>query len=251
MKCKTIKTWLFVRWLCFNLSMKRGETMRKILLINPNSSEKMTTDIKDTVLQMQLPGIEITTVNMQRAPEMLESFGDYTRASYEVMEYLQNSNGNDGVLLACFGDPGLFALKEVAKVPLVGIAEASFSMALLLGYKFSIIAASQKAQPMMEQLVQSYGLENRVASVETLNLPIKEFLHNKELLQVALLNSGRRAINKGAEVLILGCAGMTMLGDETERILGLPVINPIKAGVVSLDAIIRGKFLISRLGLYA
>lgn len=225
--------------------------MRKILLINPNSSEKMTADIKNTVIQMQLSELEITTVKMQRAPEVLESFESYTKASYEVMEYLQQTKGYDGILLACFGDPGLFALKEITRVPLIGIAESSFAIAQLLGYKFSIMAASQKAKPMMDQLVKSYGLENRLASVETLDLAIEEFLHNKELLLDALLEAGKRAISRGAEVLIFGCAGMTMLGDDVERILGLPIIDPIKAGIVSLDAIIRGKFLISRAGLYS
>lgn len=225
--------------------------MRKILLINPNSSEKMTTDIKNTVVQMQLLDTEITTVKMQRAPEVLESFGDYTKASYEVMEFFQQIKGYDGILLACFGDPGLFALKEIAKIPLVGIAEASFAIAQLLGYKFSVMAASQKARPMMDQLIKSYGLENRVTSIETLNLPIEDFLYNKDLLLDDLLNAGKRAIGKGAEVLILGCAGMTMLGDDVQGILGVPVIDPIKAGIVSLDAIIKGNFSISKAGLYA
>jgi allantoin racemase len=240
-----------MRWLFFHLSSKRGETMRKILLINPNSSEKMTADINNTVTQMQLPDIEITTVKMKRAPEVLESFCDYTKASYEVMEFLQQIKGYDGILLACFGDPGLFALKEIAKVPLIGIAEASFAMAQLLGYKFSVMAASQKARPMMDQLIKSYGLGSRVTSIETLNLPIEEFLYDTEILLGALLNAGKQSICSGAEVLILGCAGMTMLGDEVQCTLGVPVIDPIKAGIVLLDAIIRGKFSISRVGLYS
>jgi allantoin racemase len=233
------------------LVIERGETMNKILLINPNSSEKMTTDIRDTVIRMKLPDIEITTAKMQHSPEVLESFGDYAVASYEVIGYLQQIKGYDGILLACFGDPGLFALKEIAEIPVIGIAEASFTMAQLLGYKFSVITASEKAKPMMDQLIKSYGLQNRTASIETLNLPIENFLQDRDLLLDTVLKAGKEAIAKGAEVLIFGCAGMTMLGDDVERILGLPVIDPIKAGVVLLDAIIKGKFSISKVGLYS
>lgn len=228
--------------------------MKQILLVNPNSSEKMTADIQKTVEDLLLPGYTVTVINTPGAPEVLESFTDYTVAGTEVirtLSELKNSGKHyDGVLLACFGDPSLYAIKEVCDVPVIGIAECAMSMALLLGFKFSILAASSKAKPMMESAVKQYGLEGRMASVETFNLNIENFVNDKEILRSCILNSAAAAKEKGAEILILGCAGMTMVGGEIEAEVGIPVIDPIKAGVVTLRAIIDAKLSVSKAGLY-
>lgn len=277
--------------------------MSRILVINPNSSEKMTADIQATVGSCCPQGLEAEVVRMEKSPEVLESFADYTSAAANVLEFLRNlgldggtaaqagfgagvgpdvcsgfsaavgsgcasgcaNRGNhteraafaapdgctyDGILLACFGDPGLYALKERAGIPVIGIAEASMSLALLLGFKFSIIAAVAKAKAMMENLVLSYGLSARLASVEALDLGITTFMNQEHLLKEAVLEGGRQAVRQGAEVLLLGCAGMTVLDAEVERELGVPVIDPVKAGVYMLRGIIDGGFPIARNGLY-
>lgn len=224
--------------------------MKKILVINPNSSEKMTYDITNTIDNLRISDFEITFMNNEEAPEVLESFTDYTIASFHTIKKIENVKDYDGILLACFGDPGLFALKEISNVPVIGIGEAAFALAQLLGYKFSIISASSKAKPMMEQMVLSYGLDKRMASVETLNLPIGDFLNDKELLLEKVLEKCRNAIVCGADVIIFGCAGMTMLGDEVEKELGVTVIDPIKAGIILLEAIVKADFKVSKTGLY-
>lgn len=228
--------------------------MKQILLINPNSSEKMTSDIQDTVSRLNIPDLAVTVVKMPDAPEVLESFVDYTVAGTEVIKYLNQLQPTgkqyDGVLLACFGDPCLYALKEICQVPVIGIAECAMSIALLLGFKFSILASSTKAKPMMEATVKAYGLEARMASVETFNLPIADFVNDKEVLRNSILNSSKAAKAKGAEVLLLGCAGMTMIGDEIEAQVGIPVIDPIKTGIVILNAILDAKLSVCKTGLY-
>jgi allantoin racemase len=229
--------------------------MKHILLINPNSSAKMTADIRATIAALPVPELDVTVVKMDRSPDVLESFADYTLAGRETIRYLENYGPKDrrydGVLLACFGDPCLQALKEIAAVPVIGIAEAAFSMALLMGFKFSILAASSKAKPMMEFLVKSYGLEGRMASVETFDLQITDFINDKDRLRESVRQASARAVAKGAEVLILGCAGMTMLGDELGNLAGIPVLDPIITGVATLNAMLQVNCVISHGGLYA
>ncbi|RCX09574.1 allantoin racemase [Anaerobacterium chartisolvens] len=226
--------------------------MKKYLVINPNSSQKMTEDIRRTIQGLGLPNSDAHVVCMEKAPPVLESFTDYTIAGAEAVKYVSegNAGGCSGILLACFGDPCLYALKECARVPVVGIAEASLSIALLLGFKFSIAAAASKARPMMESMVKGYGLESRMASVESLDLNIEDFINERELLENKLTECGKRAIQKGAEVLVLGCAGMTMISERVEKSLGIPVVDPVKAGMGALYAIAETGLCISRLGLY-
>lgn len=227
--------------------------MNRILVINPNSSTKMTEDIQETIQKFESEDWQFDVIRIEKSPLVLENFTDYTLAGANVLDYLEeNDTSNyDGILLACFGDPCLWALKEQVSIPVVGIAEASISLALLLGFKYSIIAAVPKAKAMMESLVMSYGLQDRMASVEALNVEICTFMEQKQLLEEAALACGERAIEKGAEVLVLGCAGMTILGDDVGEKLGIPVIDPIKAGLCTLKGIIDGGFEISKAGLFS
>lgn len=227
--------------------------MKKILVINPNSSIKMTEDIKATVEDLPKDEFEIDVIYMRNAPTVLESFQDYTLAGAEILKFLKTYNLNlySGILLACFGDPCLFAIKEAVDIPVIGIAEASFSRALLLGYRFSVIAASDKAVPMMESLIDSYCLQERNAGTMTLQTNIEAFLDNPVLLKEKLLDSIHRAKEKRAEVLILGCAGMTMVSkEELEEETGVEIINPIITGISTLKAIVLDNDSISKIGLY-
>lgn len=230
--------------------------MKKLLIINPNSSEEMTRDIRNTVAYAVDSEWSIDVVRMAGSPHVLESFSDYTLAGAQVITYLsqlqeQGPFHYDGVLLACMGDPCLYAVKEVCPVPLVGIAEAGISTALLAGYKFSILASSEKAKPMMESMVMTYGLTDRMASVETFALPIGAFMKDPEVLRSSIRNTVGSAVANGADVLLLGCAGMTMLSQELDTLADILIIDPIKAGVEQLKAMLRGGFSVSHVGLYA
>ena len=228
--------------------------MKRFLVINPNSSQKMTDDIRITIEKLNISQVHTDVVRMEKAPSVLESFEDYTIAGAEVIKYLASGiiaeQGYHGLLLACFGDPSLYALKEIAGIPVIGIAEASLSLALLLGFKYSIVAAASKAKPMMEVMVKGYGLENRMTSVECLDLNIETFINDQDLLEDKLTLCGKNAILKGAEVLVLGCAGMTIIDQKVAVKLGIPIIDPIKAGMVALNGITDAKLAISKLGLY-
>ncbi len=230
--------------------------MKKLLIINPNSSDKMTRDIRNTVSYGIDKEFSIYVTRTPNSPEVLESFADYTEAGREVIIFLREMAGRgtfpyDGVLLACMGDPCLYGVKEVCPVPLIGIAEAGISTALLTGYKFSILASSNKAKPMMESMVMTYGLTARLASVETFGVPIEDFMQDEERLCTYIRDASKRAVSHGADVLLLGCAGMTAVQDRLSELSDIPVIDPIKAGVEQLKAILRGGFPVSRNGLYA
>lgn len=224
-----------------------------LLVINPNSSTAMTRDIENTVSELGRKAFfDFEIRYMKDAPTVLESFADYTLAGACVLQQLtsQPVDGFDGVLLACFGDPALYALKEKVPLPVTGIAEASFSLALLLGYRFGILAASAKAKPMMESLVMSYGLQSRLAAVAALERPIEEFVGRPGSLEGLILEKCSQMKTDGAEVVILGCAGMTGISERIQRQTGLTVIDPVVAGCTALLQMIAGGFTLSRAGLY-
>ena len=194
-------------------------------------------------------------VNPELLAECKESCVVYDSAHMTLEEVLDvmcaaDARGEEVVRLHT-GDPCLYGVKEACPVPLVGIAEAGIAMATLCGAKFSILASSAKAKPMMESMVQQYGMNDRMASVETFDLPIEDFMKDRDLLCRKVKETADSASAKGAEVLLLGCAGMTMISDVLDGLTDIPAIDPIKAGVESLLAMLRGGFKISRAGLYA
>ena len=157
----------------------------------------------------------------------------------------------DGVLLACFGDPGLYALKEALGIPVVGIAEASLSFSLLLGARFAIVTALQKAVPMMRNMVNQYALGARMAGIYPLNMPVLDLDARREEACERLQEVVGLAVRDGAEVILLGCAGMTGFSEHVGRTHGVSIVDPIVAGIYALKMIVESGFNIAFNGLYA
>lgn len=222
-----------------------------LLVVNPNTSEVMTEDIRKTVERVRSPDTSVTVTGLDFGPEALESFYDYTLSGFGLCRLLEKEKERyHGILIACYGDPGLYAAKEICNCPVLGIAEASIAMSLLMGSRFSILAASEKAAPMMENMVRQYGMENRFAGVFPLNMSVLEAESNQEEAVKRLIEKGQKAVSKGAEVLILGCAGMTGFGGPVSEALGIPVLDPVETGYLALEMMCRGGYKTSKKGLY-
>ncbi|RYL92743.1 hypothetical protein EWI07_08745 [Sporolactobacillus sp. THM7-4] len=221
--------------------------MKKVLVINPNTSSTMTESIRQTVCSFQ-ENINVTVVNPPEGPESLESFYDYHIAAFEIIKLIQSRRTNyDGILISCFGDPGLYAVKEISDCLVVGIAEASLSASLLLGKKFSVITALKKAVPMMEDMITQYGFSCRCSGIRPVNLNVLE-IENRIFRK--FIKVGNECLRDGAEVIILGCASMTGLKDRMEEALGVPVIDPVQVGFQVLLMMIKAKMHTSKAGLY-
>ena len=222
----------------------------KLLIINPNTSETMTEDIRRTILMVKNKEIDIEVIHSDFGAESLESFYDYTLASFGMIRCLKKHvKDYDGILIACFGDPGLYTIEEISDCPVVGIAEASMGIANLLGAKFSILAASEKASPMMDYLVAGYGMQDRSAGTVAINMSVLDVEQNKEEAIEKLVNAGRIAKNRGAEVLILGCAGMTGISESVEKRLGIRVLDPVFIGYSVLEMLVTKNISVGKSGL--
>lgn len=222
-----------------------------LLVVNPNTSEAMTEDIRDTVERVRAPDTTVTVTSLDFGPEALESFYDYTLSAFGLCRLLEKEKDTyDGVLIACYGDPGLYAVKEICDCPVLGIAETSIAMSLLMGSRFSILAASEKAVPMMENMISQYGMDHRSAGVFPLNMSVLAAEANREETISRLIEAGRKAVSNGAEVLILGCAGMTGIGKPVSKALGIPVMDPVETAFLTLEMMCKGGLGTSKKGLY-
>jgi allantoin racemase len=225
--------------------------MPKALVINPNTSLAMTAEIEQTARKVfQSPWTCVVSA-APGGPESLESWSDYHLASIAILPLLENHSDADGIVLACFGDPGLFLLKETGKVPVVGIAEASMSMALLLGARFGILAGMRRAVELMDSMVHTYCLDARYAGTVPLNMRVLDFDKDRLATLDVLEQASRQLRSNGAEVLLLGCAGLTAFVDDLQSKVEMPVIDPVEAGCRMLRTICEAGLNTSHIGLYS
>lgn len=229
----------------------------RILLCNPNSTAFMTTACL-AMLQSTLPqDVTVTGFTAPKpAPSAIEgSFDNITSAAASARAIIPIADQFDAFLVACFSDHALTKmLREELSQPVVGIMEASLFVARTLGGRFGIIATSQRSQHTLEDAVRGYGLSGFCAGVRSCNLGVLELESKpeKEVLQI-MCEVGKQLVADGADVLALGCAGMTNMKAAVEEAVGgdVQVVDGVLAGVQHLAGLCRLRMSTAKRGMYA
>ena len=202
----------------------------KIMVINPNTSVSMTDHIREEVLRIKREDCEATVVCPERGPETIESAYDEAYAAPPTLELVKKANeeGYDAVVLACFSDPGLEAAKELSDILVVGIEEATLHAAAMLGAKFCIVTPRKQRIPSRAEHVHLRGLSHFLASVRSLDLSVAQTDADPALTKQRIFEVAGKAVEEdGAEVIIMGCAGMAGYSRELEERLGVRVLDPV------------------------
>jgi allantoin racemase len=226
----------------------------KIFVINPNTSVSMTDHIRKELARIRHTDTELTVRCPDKGPDTIESAYDEAFAIPPTLGLVQRANheGHDAVILACFSDPGLEAAKEVSTIPVIGIEESSLHMASMLGARFSIMTPRRQRIPSRREHVFMRGLEHFLASVRSLDLSVAETHTNPERTKVRLLEEAKKAVEEdGAEVIILGCAGMAGYAPEIEKKLGVKVIDPLAVALKVAEAMVDLGLAHSKIGLFS
>jgi allantoin racemase len=199
----------------------------RILVINPNTTQAMTDDIAAAAGRAAAPATEVDCVQPPAGPRSIECFTDEQVAGYHVLELVAGTRGRyDAYVIACYGDPAVAACREVADVPVIGIAEASFHLASLVAFKWSIVTVLPRVRPLMEELVHRNGMRSRCASIRCTPLTVLEIEEDMDRTRRMMLAEARAAIaDDGAEAICLGCAGLGPLDKPMQAELGVPVFD--------------------------
>lgn len=198
----------------------------------------MTVQIDTTAQAIKFPHTEIMTVQPETGPESLESFYDEYLAIPGILEQIIVDKTSDAFVIACWGDPGIEAAREITTKPVVGIAEASLYVANMLAAKWSVVTTLHRIRDMVEKTVQKTGLMDRCASVRTTRLSVLDTESDRLNTLKELTNISQLAIYEdGAEAICLGCAGMSGLAKALEDALGVPVIDSVAAAVKMAESL--------------
>ncbi len=199
----------------------------------------MTANINASAQAVKFPHTEITTVQPQAGPESIESFYDEYLAIPSILEQIILDTNSDAFILACWGDPGIEAAREITSKPVVGIAEASLYVANMVAAKWSVVTTLHRVRDMVEKTIQKTGFTDRCASVRTTKLSVLDTEQDRMATLNVLIEASQLAIQQdGAEAICLGCAGMSGLEQQLEDCLGVPVIDAVAAAVKMAESLV-------------
>lgn len=205
----------------------------RLHVINPNTSREMTYSIEQIATANVSGETEVLTTCPSHGPASIESYYDEYLAIPHVLAEVQRTEAmTDGYVLACWGDPGLDAVREVTTRPVVGIAEASMYAANAIAPRWSVVTTLRRSHHMVEAIVKKTGLMERCASIRCVDMPVLACEANPDAVLEGLVHMGKLALSDdGAEAIILGCAGMGGMAEYLSAELGVPCVDPVAAGV--------------------
>lgn len=208
----------------------------KIIVANPNSSTACTESI---MASAAASGIRretelIAVTNPKGTPAIDCTFSDYQSAWSLHREILDRVDEHqpDAVVVAGFGNLGVYGLKEVLTIPTLGMSETCMAIASTLGHKFTVLTTLLQYVPAMEDLVTLYGMQTKCASVRAIDVCVTDCVGQREQTLDLLEREAEKIMDQdGAEVLILGSGGLSGYSEDLEKRVGMTVLDPVRVTV--------------------
>lgn len=235
---------------------KMSADRRKILFLNP-----IGTPVFDEIMLRYLNEHKdertiVDVASLRSGPHHLEYYSYDVSVSPQILKEVIKAerSGYDALIIGCFYDPALREAREVSDIVVAGPAESSLLIASLLGDKFSIIVGKRKWIPLMEENVSKYGLKSRLVSLEPIGLGVHDLHRDERDTKERIIQAARKAIDKGAEVIILGCTVFLGFYKELQSMINVPVVDPVVASLkiaeLKVDLKRKSGWSYSRIGLY-
>lgn len=203
----------------------------RLMLINPNTTEAITTKVAAEARRIGGPGVELVPVTGSFGARYISSRAAYAVAAHAALDaYACCREAHDAVVLACFGDPGLDALREISPKPVIGMADASIAAAAKRGARFSIVTGGERWVAILEEFVASRGLSAQLASVRAVAQTGGVIATDPDAALDALARACQCAADQdGAAVVILGGAGLAGLSSRIKNRVSVPLIDCVEA----------------------
>jgi allantoin racemase len=215
--------------------------MVHIRVINPNTARAMTESIGHCARAVAEPSTIVTAVNPAMGPESIESHYDEALAVPGLLSEIAagEAAGADGYVIACFGDPGLDAARELASGPVVGIAEAAMHAATLVGRGFSVVTTLARTTGRTRDLAARYGFADACRGVHACDIPVLELDDPSSNARKVVADLCASAVDRdGCDSIVLGCAGMASFCADISRRVGVPVIDGVAVATKLVESLV-------------
>ncbi|MBT8156057.1 aspartate/glutamate racemase family protein [Epibacterium ulvae] len=200
-----------------------------IVIINPNSTEAMTQAMLETAKPLADP-IPVEAWTSHDGPPAIQGPKDGAAAVPPLMTLVAKAEdkGAQAIIIGCFDDTGLQEAQANTTCPVIGIGQAAYHMAAMLGGRFSVVTTLAVSTPILEANIKRYGLSDRVSKVRASGVPVLEV----DKAEAKILSEIKLAATQDAiSTVVLGCAGMVDLPQKARAVTPVHVIDGVRAAV--------------------
>lgn len=214
----------------------------QLLVINPNTSLAVTERLRSHVAATLGTGVTLQMATARFGASYIADETSFAIAAHAALDafaaHAANNGEPDAVLLGCFGDPGVWALREMTDKPVIGLAEAAMREAAALG-RFAIVTGGAAWKPMLQRLARTLGLSDALAGVHVV-APTGAQLAADPAMALSLLRDCCREAAIGAHAVILGGAGLAGMAASLAPEIDVPLIDSVSAGAKAVFELAKG-----------
>ena len=203
----------------------------RIVVLNPNSTEAVTEGIDAALDSLRLdggPSIECAT--LAEGPPGIESEAHVQAVAAPIARFVASrEDGAGAFIIACFSDPGLDEARRATRRPVLGMAACGVLTATALGSRFGVVSILEQAIPRHLRYYDALGAGSRLAGDRAVGVGVAGLADESRTLDRMMATGVALRDEDGADVLVLGCAGMARYRERLEDALGIPVVDPVRA----------------------
>lgn len=216
--------------------------MSGIVVINPNSNPAVTAGFDEALEPLRRPGAPaIVCETLAEGPFGIETQAHVDGVAIPLARLVASRPEADAFVIACYSDPGLFVCREATAKPVFGIAECGLLTAMARGQRFGVIAIARRSIARHIRYMRQMGIIDRLANERPLDMTVAETASGEGALARMIAVGTELRDSDGADVIVMGCAGMARHRRALEAALGVPVIDPVQAAVtMALGAVAFG-----------
>ncbi|MFD4441917.1 aspartate/glutamate racemase family protein [Nocardia sp. NPDC058519] len=212
----------------------------RIRVVNPNTTRAMTDTIEQCALAVAGRGTLLDAVTSEIGPASIESHYDEAMSVPGLLAAIRQgeADGVDGYVIACFGDPGLDAARELAAGPVIGIAEAAMHTASHLGRGFSVVTTLGRTIGRAADLAERYGMQRFCRGIHACEIPVLELETDPDARKIVTEACRAAVAQDESDAVVLGCAGMADLCAHIRAEIGVPVIDGVAAATLTVQSLL-------------
>jgi allantoin racemase len=227
-------------------------TKIRLIVLNCNVSESISAVIDAAAKSAAANETEVITLTPSWGVASAEGYLDSQLAAVGMLDAIRHYDASyDAVVLAGFGEAGLQAFREYLDTPVVDITDAAAHLALLVAPRYGVLTSLSRTIVQIQDSLRNAGIFEHCMGIRAIELPVLELGSAAPMLPGPLIWQARRLVEEGAEALILGCAGLAGMDRALSEELGVPVIDPVAAGVVLAESLVQLGLRTSKILTYA
>lgn len=210
-----------------------------ILVINPIGDDSWDESDRRFFQSIASPITKVDVVSLGSGPPSVETIRDYEVVKPLVINLaLKTYREYDGLIVNCFLDPGVYELKNLINKPIVGPGESSLALGSILGGRLGIVSIESEALKLIEEKCRILGYGEKVVTTRGIKTHVVDLRKDWSKVKMELIEESRKAINEGAEVIILGCTGLAGLSKEVSEAVRKPIVDPAAAALKMIESIV-------------